>query len=407
MERIHRIRHIARQLHPLRITESLHIFLRDESIGGKLVIGAALLSLLVVNSPLSQQFADFWHHTLSLNIAGWSLSLTFHQWLNEGLMALFFLVVGLEIKREFVRGELREKRTALLPIGAAIGGVVVPALLYLAFTFNTPAAHGWGIPISTDTAIAIAVLGMLRNHIPIQLKIFLLALAVADDVLAVTVIAFFYSGNIDWAYLSLSVAIIGLIYLFRGYLASRLLLVLALGIVLWLTTYESGIHASVVGVIMGLLAPIPPKGVESTPEKVERFFLPITTLFVVPIFAFANAGVVFTAEAFTQDSYIIAGIMAGLIIGKVIGIAGASFLLVAIKQADLPDNVTWRHIVGVSLIAGIGFTMSIFIAELTFGYGSPFIDTAKIGIFVASIISGVLGVAILRTAKRSHTVEQQ
>lgn len=402
--RIHRIRHIAKRLHPLRITESLHVFLRDESIGGKLVIGAALLSLAVVNSPLAQQFSDFWHQTLSMSIAEWHIELTFHQWLNEGLMALFFLVVGLEIKREFVRGELREKRTALLPIGAAIGGVIVPALLYLAFTFNTPAAHGWGIPISTDTAIAIALLGLLRHHVPIQLKIFLLALAVADDVLAVTVIAFFYSGNIDWPYLSLSISIIGLIYLFRGYLASRLLLVLALGGVLWLTTYESGIHASVVGVIMGLLAPIPPKGAESTPEKVERFFLPITTLFVVPIFAFANAGVVFSYDAFTQNTYIIGGIMAGLIVGKVIGIAGASYLLVKANKATLPDNVTWRHIIGVSLIAGVGFTMSIFIAELTFGYGSPYIDTAKIGIFIASIISGAIGTYILRKAKKSQTV---
>lgn len=389
-----------RHLHPMHITGALHVFLRDESIGGKLVIVAALLSLAVVNSPLAHYFTEFWQQTLSLNIAEWHIKLTFHQWLNEGLMALFFLVVGLEIKREFVRGELREKRTAILPIGAAIGGVVVPALLYVAFTYDTPVAHGWGIPISTDTAIAIAVLGLLRNHIPVQLKVFLLALAVADDVLAVTVIAFFYSGNIDWSYLSLSVAVIGIIYLFRSYLASRLLLVLALGALLWLTTYESGVHASVVGVIMGLLAPIPPRGVESTPEKVERFFLPITTLFIVPIFAFANAGIVFTQDAFVKDQYIIVAIMAGLIAGKVIGIVGAILLLVKLRKASLPDNVSWWHIIGMSFIAGIGFTMSIFIAELTFGYGSPYIDTAKIGIFVASIISGVIGGLILRKAKR-------
>lgn len=387
----------------MHVTSVLRIFLRDESIGGKLVIIAAVLSLIVVNSPLAGLFYEFWHQTLALNVGDWHLSLTFHQWLNEGLMALFFLVVGLEIKREFIRGELREKRTALLPIGASIGGVVVPALLYLAFTHGTPAAHGWGIPISTDTAIAVAILGLLRNHIPVQLKIFLLALAVTDDVIAVTVIAFFYSGNIDWPYLSLSIALIGLIYLFRGYLASRLTLVLGLGVMLWLTTYESGIHASVVGVVMGLLAPIPPRGVESTPEKVEKFFLPITTLFIVPLFAFANAGVAFTPAAFSQDQYLIFGILAGLIAGKVIGIAGVAWLLVKSKRTELPDGVTWRHVIGMSFIAGIGFTMSIFIAELTFGSDSQYLDTAKIGIFIASIVGALVGMFILRNSKRSHT----
>lgn len=397
-----RFRSILHRLHPLRITRSLYEFLRDESVGGKIVVAAAVLSVIVVNSPIEPLFRTFWSQTLSIGIGSWSIELSFLRWVNEGLMALFFLVVGLEIKRELIRGELREENSALLPIVAAIGGVIVPAILYVIFTHGTPVAHGWGIPISTDTAIAIAVLGLLRNHIPIQLKIFLLALAVTDDIIAVSVITLFYSGAINVFFLAGSIGITAFIYMMRKYLSTRLILVIALGIALWLTTYASGIHASVVGVIMGLMAPIPPRGrAVSTPEKVERFFLPLTSLFVVPLFAFANAGVVLSAKPFQQDQHIILAIVTGLVIGKVIGITTATWLLVKSKKAELPDNVGWRHIIGVSFIAGIGFTMSLFIAELTFEPGSPYLDSAKIGIFVASIISAVIGMIILRTTSKS------
>lgn len=400
-----KIKRIFQRLHPLRVTESLYIFLRDESIGGKLVVVAAILSLIVVNSPLEPQFHEFWSQTLLLGIGNWTIEMSFLRWVNECLMALFFLVVGLEIKRELIRGELREENSTLLPIGAAIGGVVVPALLYVLFTFNTPVAHGWGIPISTDTAIALAVLGLLRNHIPIQLKIFLLVLSVADDILAVSVITLFYSGAIHLPYLALSIGIVSMIYAFRKYLSTRLILVLVLGAVLWLSTYASGIHASVVGVIMGLLAPIPPRGrAISTPEKVERFFLPITTLFVVPLFAFANAGVALRIEPLLQNQNMVAGIVMGLVVGKVVGIVGAAWLLVVSKKAELPENVTWRHVIGMSFIAGIGFTMSLFIAELTFEQGSEYIDSAKIGIFAASILSGIIGIFILRVARRRRVI---
>ncbi|MCA9335196.1 Na+/H+ antiporter NhaA, partial [Candidatus Saccharibacteria bacterium] len=304
-------RHIQRiiyQLHPLRISESLSLFLRDETFGGKLVIAAAAASLAIVNSPLQEHFSSFWHQTASFGIGPWSIELELIKWLNEGLMALFFLVVGLEIKREFIRGELRNHKTAILPIGAAIGGVVVPALLYLYFAPQDYAIAGWGIPISTDTAIAIAVLSLLGSRIPLQLKIFLLALAVADDVLAISVIGLFYTSNLDVLFLCLSIIIVACVYIFRAFLAKRLLAVIGLGILLWLTTHFSGFHASVVGVAMGLLAPIPSRDKEiSTPEKVERFFLPITTLFIVPLFALANAGFVFSPEPFTASLHIIIG----------------------------------------------------------------------------------------------------
>lgn len=396
-----KIKHILKQVHPVRVTQLLRLFIRDESIGGKLVIGAAVLSLIVVNSPLQYMFTAFWHQELTIGVGEWHIGMSLLHWLNEGLMALFFLVVGLEIKREFVRGELRERRTAMLPVGAAIGGVVVPALIYIVIVNQPDAIHGWGIPISTDTAIAVAALALLHRRVPIQLKIFLLALAVADDIIAISVIGIFYTENANIFYLIFSIALIWLIYAQRRYLATRLLLVSGLGILLWLTMHEGGVHASIVGVVMGLLAPIPPKGTEiSVPEKVERFFLPITTLFVVPLFAFANAGFTLSIDPFIHNSNLIIAIVAGLVVGKVIGVAGMSWLLVRCKLAQLPDGVTWRHVVGVGFMAGIGFTVSLFIAELAFANGSPFIDAAKAGIFLASLLSAAIGFAILRHAPR-------
>lgn len=391
------VKHFIYRLHPLRVSESLSLFLRDETIGGKLVIATAILSLILVNSPLQNLFFDFWHQSLSIGLGPWSLNLSLVEWLNEGLMALFFLVVGLEIKREFIRGELRDHKTAVLPIGAAIGGVVLPAILYLDFAFNSNALAGWGVPISTDTAIAIAVLSLLGSRVPIQLKIFLLALAVADDMLAILVIGLFYGDGTNIVFLSISGMIIAFIYLFRSFLSTRLLAVIGLGILLWFTTHLGGFHASIVGVVMGLLAPIPSRDKEiSTPEKVERFFLPLTTLIVVPLFALANAGFAFSPEPFESSSYIIAGVIAGLAFGKVAGITFMSWLLVRLGIAELPDEVNWRHIVGVGFIAGIGFTMSLFIAELAFPSGSVHLDAAKIGIFIASTISAVIGLVILR-----------
>ena len=385
----------------MRITESLRLFIKDESIGGKLIILAAILSLVIANSPLQEPFLDFWQQTLLIGLGNWSLELSLLHWLNEGLMALFFLVVGLEIKRELIRGELRDRKTAMLPIGAAVGGVVVPALIYLALTYQTDAIHGWGVPIATDTAIAIAVLALLRDRVPIQLKIFLLALAVADDVLAISVIGLFYSETIQPLYLAGSAILTALIFTFRKFLSTRLTFVIGLGLLLWLTTHLGGVHASIVGVVMGLLAPIPRLNSElSTPEKVERFFLPVTTLVVVPLFALANAGFVFSWEPFIHNQTIIFAIIAGLVIGKVIGITAMSWLLVKLKIAQLPYEVRWRHIIGVGFIAGIGFTVSLFIAELAFHTGSPYGDAAKVGIFIASTISAIIGLLILRRAPR-------
>ena len=392
-------------MHPLRISSQLNIFLKDESISGKLILGATLLSLLAVNSPLRENYIDFWHLPFSLGIGSWSLSLDLRHWVNEGLMAFFFLVVGLEIKRELVKGELREFKTAILPIGAALGGMVVPGLIYLFFNSSPDTIRGWGIPIATDIAFALAVLALLGKRVPTSLKIFLLTLAIADDIGAITIIALFYAEIINYGFLFISVAIIAGLYAFRKLLGNQLLLVILAGTTLWLTTHLAGIHASIVGAVMGLLAPIATqKSHSSMSEDIERFFLPITTFFVLPIFAFANAGFVLSGNALASYTPVMWGIVFGLVAGKTIGITFVSWILVKIGVASLPEGLNWRHVTGIGLIAGIGFTVSIFITELAFAGNQQLIDAAKISIFIASALSALLGLAFLWGTKSESDV---
>ncbi|MBA3758766.1 Na+/H+ antiporter NhaA [Candidatus Saccharibacteria bacterium] len=392
-----KVKNLALKLHPKRVATLFDTFLKDESIGGKLILVAALLSLIVVNSPLRDEFNHFWHLPLSIGLGSWSLSLDLRHWVNEGLMAFFFLVVGLEIKRELVKGELKNKKTAILPIGAAIGGMIIPALIYLIFNINSGAIQGWGIPIATDIAFAVAVLSLLSNRVPVSLKIFLLTLAIADDIGAIFVIALFYAEIINYWYLGASFLVATLTFLFRKQLTYRLFIVCMLGILLWITTHLSGIHASIVGAVLGFLAPVAKSSKMAVSEKVEKALLPITTFFILPVFAFANAGFTLSASALTTNQSILWGVIFGLVLGKVIGITLASWLLVKLRVAQLPVGVVWKHIIGIGFIAGIGFTVSIFITELAFSDNDSFVNTAKIGIFIASGASALLGYIILRS----------
>lgn len=399
-----KVQNLVSKIHPKRVASLFDTFLKDETIGGKLILVAALLSLIVVNSPLSDEFSRFWHLPFSIGLGGWSLSLDLRHWVNEGLMAFFFLVVGLEIKRELVKGELRDIKTAILPVGAAVGGMLVPALVYLAFNLDSGAIHGWGIPIATDIAFAVAVLSLLSKRVPVSLKIFLLTLAIADDIGAIFVIALFYAEIINYWYLAASFILAIGIYLFRKQIAYRLLLVSLLSVILWVVTHLSGIHASIVGAVMGLIAPVAVSGEKvGVSEKVEKLLLPVTTFFILPVFAFANAGFPISADALTTNQSILWGVFFGLVAGKVIGITLASWLLVRLKVAQLPEGVAWKHIIGIGFIAGIGFTVSIFITELAFLDNQAFIITAKMGIFIASATSALLGYIFLRLAKSTSS----
>ena len=386
-----------------QLPSPLRSFLKDESIGGKLILVAALLSLLIINSPLADLYTTFWHTKFSLGVGGWELSMDLRHWVNEALMAFFFLVVGLEIKREFVHGELSNRKVAALPIGAAIGGMVVPALVYLLFNAQADTIRGWGIPIATDIAFAVAVLSLLGHRVPLALKLFLLTLAIADDIGAIFIIALFYAEIIHYGYLFGSFALLIAMWLLRRQLGEHLLVFLMAGIVLWTTTHLSGIHASIVGAALGLLAPA--GGLPHKPAlgpRLEKLFLPFSTLIVVPLFAFANAGVVLTQAALTSGYSVMLGIICGLVIGKTVGITGASWLMVRFKLAKLPAEVNWLHIIGVGFIAGIGFTVSIFITELAFMDNTKLVDAAKISIFVASGLSALLGVITLIMARRRY-----
>lgn len=397
-----KVKSLVLKLHPKQVATLFDTFLKDESIGGKLILLAAILSLIVVNSPLRDVFNNLWHTKISIGLENWALTLDLRHWVNEGLMAFFFLVVGLEIKRELVKGELKNKKSAILPIGAAVGGMIIPAFIYLLFNFSTDAIQGWGIPIATDIAFAIAILSLLSNRVPTALKIFLLTLAIADDIGAIFVIALFYAEIINYWYLAASFILAIGIFLFRKQLTYRIFLVSLAGVLLWTTTHLSGIHASIIGAIMGFLAPISVSSDNvSVAEKAEKFFLPITTFFILPVFAFANAGFTISANALTTNQSILWGIFFGLVIGKVIGISLTSWFLVKLNFAQLPNGVGWKHIIGIGFIAGIGFTVSIFITELAFSGNQSFLNTAKMGIFIASAVSALLGYIVLRTTKSS------
>ncbi len=399
-------KHIARKLHPKQVVDRFPDFLKDEAISGKLILIATILALVIVNSPLQHTFDNFWHHHLSIGLGSWLLSLDLRHWINEGLMALFFLVVGLEIKREIVHGELRDIRQAILPIAAAVGGMIVPAMIYIAINPGPELIKGWGISIATDIAFAVAVLSFLSHRVPASLKIFLLTLAIADDIGAIFIIALFYAEIINYWYLALSAVIALLLFVFRKRLAEHIALFLVVGVILWLTTHLSGIHASIIGAAIGLIAPVAlrPAG-HSISKRLEEFFLPISTFVVLPIFALANAGVIISTKAFdnTTSLSVMTGIILGLAAGKMIGITAASWLMVRLGHAALPIGTNWLHIIGVGYIAGIGFTVSIFITELAFRTNLQLIESAKIGIFIASIISAIIGTAVLWRAGKSKT----
>jgi Na+:H+ antiporter, NhaA family len=401
-------RHIATRLHPKNVVDTFPTFLKDEAISGKLILLATALALIAVNSPLQHAYEDLWRNHLSVGLGSWTLSLDLRHWINEGLMAIFFLVVGLEIKRELVHGELRDVKKAILPIAAAVGGMIVPAILYVAINNQPELIQGWGIPIATDIAFAVAILTLLSRRVPTSLKLFLLTLAIADDIGAIFVIALFYAEIINYWYLALSALILVLLFVFRKRLAGKLAWFLLISIALWLTTHLSGIHASIVGAAVGLISPVAlrPSGL-SISKRLEDFFLPVSTYAILPLFAFANAGVIISTEAFsnTSSASVMIGVILGLLVGKVIGITAATWLMVRFAKAALPTGTNWRHIIGVGFVAGIGFTVSIFITELAFRTDLQLIESAKIGIFIASIVSGVLGILVLLSARKASELK--
>lgn len=339
----------------------------------------------------------------------YSLDKPMIAWINEGLMTIFFLVVGLEIKRELLVGELATRKNAMLPVIAAAGGMIVPAGIYLALNASGDGLSGWGIPMATDIAFAVGVLALLKKRIPFALKVFLTALAIIDDIGAVIVIAFFYTGSISWAALAAGLGLFILLLLMNR-LGVRLISVyLVLGFGLWLALLESGVHATIAGVLLALTIPARGPGrkgskaeePEAPLQRLERILEPWAAFLIVPVFAFANSGVVFEGSPLgSLGEPVGLGIILGLVIGKQAGIVLFSWIAIRLRIGSLPRKVTWRHLHGAACLAGIGFTMSLFITLLAFEDASQLVQ-AKTAILVASLIAGVLGGVLLYTAKRT------
>jgi Na+:H+ antiporter, NhaA family len=386
-------------LHPARLTSLAYYLLRDEAISGRLIIGAVIFALVAANSPIRDSYQAILDTKLSVGLGSWAISMDLQHWISDALMAFFFLVVGLELSRELDKGELKERRTAALPMAAALGGMLIPALIYVALNAGSGSIRGWAIPTATDIALAIGILALLGGRIPSSIRIFLLTLAIVDDVLAVIIIAVFYSTGIKMPMLLLGLAITILLYVLKNLRSITLPIFVLAGIILWIVVYLSGIHASITGAVIGLLAPLALSNSndKSIAERVERAVIPFTTFIVVPLFAFANTGILISLNSFESESAfkIAGGIIVGLVVGKVLGIVGATWLMVKLGISSLPARSTWNQIIGVSMLAGIGFTVSIFVTELAFT-NEDYISVSKISIFIASALSALIGYVSLR-----------
>lgn len=417
--------------YPLFRIRPLRDFLATESAGGVAIVAAAIAALLWANSPWHAAYEELWTTVFEFRVGSQALTLDLRHWVNEGLMTIFFLVVGLEIKRELVEGELKDARHRALPLFAAFGGMLAPALLFAVMNLGKPEIRGWGIPMATDIALAVGLMSLAGNRVRPSLKLFLLSLAIVDDVGAIVVIALFYgtSGNRAWLVLAATAVLLTLLVQRRRVHAMPVYL--GLGACLWLALHWAGIHATLAGVILGLLAPpkphLPPelidqtrltnlssvedaletsrlaRGSVSVVAWLEHRLHPWSSFAVVPLFALANAGVTVSVESLRSavTSSVTAGLVTGLVIGKPLGILGASALAVRLGVATLPKGVTWFGVTGAALLAGVGFTVSVFIAELTFD--RPVIDNAKLGILAASAIAGSLGVIVLRVVRPRGT----
>lgn len=392
-----------------RITQ----ILRRETVGGALLLTATVLALVWANSPWSASYDALGEYTLGSDRLGLHLDLSLATWAADGLLAIFFFVVGLELKREFVAGDLRDPRRAALPIAAAIGGMVVPALVFVAFTWNAGdgAVRGWAIPTATDIAFAVAVLAVISTHLPAALRTFLLTLAVVDDLLAVTVIAVFYTEDINFGALGLALVPIGLFAVCVQRRLRAWWILLPLAFLAWALVHESGVHATVAGVLLGFTVPVlrsaSAGGPDAGPGLAEHFehrIRPLSAGFAVPVFAFFAAGVtVGGVQGLTsalQDP-IAMGIVAGLVVGKAVGIFATTALLATITKATLDAALRWIDVFGIALLAGIGFTVSLLIGDLAYGLGSERDLHVKIGVITGSVVSAMLA-AILLSLRNRH-----
>ncbi|WP_276366576.1 Na+/H+ antiporter NhaA [Chryseolinea sp. H1M3-3] len=427
-----------------KILKPVERFMHNESTAGILLLFSALAAILLANSPWSAAYHHLWEYEIAIRVAHYEISNSLHHWINDGLMAMFFFVVGLELKREMIAGELSDLKKAALPLVAALGGMIFPALIYVLFNPTGAENNGWGIPMATDIAFALGIISLLGKRVPLSLKIFLTALAIADDLGAVLVIAFFYTSHISMVSLAIGVGFIALLLTANaiGIRSTLFYGILGIGGV-WLAFLMSGVHATIAGVIAALAIPartkideqkfvqslevklrefhaIPPNDVTllepdqyqviekiyrltkaaGTPlQRLESQLHPCVAFLIMPLFALANAGVELNTDIFSSifNNTVSLGVLLGLFVGKFLGVVIFTWAMIKFKIAVLPNGMNWNHLFGVGFLAGVGFTMSLFITTLAFD-DSQLITDAKIGIFLASIISGSMGYFVLKKA---------
>jgi len=417
-----------------RVPRVLGRFLSTEVSGGVLLLGAAVTAVIWAN--MGDSYERFWSQTLSVRLGSLSLSMDLRHWIADGLMAIFFYVVGLEIKRELTTGEFRNPRTAALPVAAAIGGMVVPALVYLAFNAGGSGSHGWGIPMATDIAFALGILVVAGSALPRNLRSFLLTLAIVDDIGAILVIAVAYSSGLDFYALAIAAVLLLLMTQLSRIGVRWAGLYGVLGVAIWVAIYSSGVHATIAGVLLGLLTPATPfqrpaavssearrvadetqdnpeppdadapqwlrlaelsKDTVSPLTRMENVLHPWSSFLIVPLFALSSAGVVLSSDTVRHaiSSPVTIGIVVGLVVGKALGVFGASWIATKLRLAVLPSGIRWAQIWAVAITAGVGFTVSLLMAELAFRV-DLLIEEAKIGILVGSLVAGLLGAVFLR-----------
>ena len=414
-----------------RVAQPFVRFLRIESAGGILLVAATIVALVWSNSPWRASYDSFWGTTVRVEIGPWLFEEDLAHVVNDLFMAVFFFVVGMEIKRELVVGELRDRRSVTLPAMAALGGMVVPAVIYTAFNAGGEGAEGWGIPMATDIAFALGVVALLGKRVPVPIKVLLLTLAIVDDIGAIAVIAIFYSEALRPGLLVVAAAITVLIAAMHRWRVIYPPVFGVAALALWVVVYESGVHATIAGVVLGLLTPARPlqddleveeivdvlenrddlraedvratatliRGSVSACDRLIDALHPWTSYVIVPLFALANAGIELTADAFADPSAVFVGVTAGLVVGKVVGIAAFSWLTVKLGLGRLPAGAGWPDVIAVGMVAGIGFTVSLFITGLAFDDGALQTD-AKIGTLTASLVAAVAGAFALTLANR-------
>lgn len=381
--------------------------LKDETFGGSLLLAAGVLALIVANSPAGDWYAELLQTKLGFELVG--LKLTVAHWAADGLLAIFFLVAGLELKHELVHGSLSKPRQAMVPLVAAIAGMVFPALIYvMMLRGNAEAIGGWAIPVATDIAFALAVLAVAGRGLPVELRAFLLTLAVVDDLGAITIIAVFYSDDIDKNMLFLLVILLVIYGLLQKFNFTRWFYLVPLGLLIWWVTYQSGIHATVAGIAIALLTRIQHRDEEtiSPGEIAELRARPISVAIAIPIFAFTAAGVDLRDLGFmdTVSSDISIAIILGLVIGKPLGVIGSTYLLTKFTSARLNENLTWSDVLAVGLLAGIGFTVSLLIAELSFATDIANLSAAKVGVLAGSVLSAIGAIVVMQLRARKARV---